>query len=375
MINDQRHLRARLAALAVGCIAALAAATTFPAGVDASTTTGPRFDKHRVVTTGLDNPRQLSVLPNGDLLVAEAGHGGNNPDNCFGRGEDQFCIGKTGKVTRIHGDTVKRVMTGLLSGASKDGSFAVGSDGASKRLGGGYFAIITAVPPGAVPQGLPGWQSGQLLKRHIGRPLRAIANVTAFEQRNDPDGEGVDSNPYSVLALRDQVLVADAAGDYIASVKNGKVRLWALMPEYGKRIDAVPTTLARGADGRVYVGELHSEIPGKARVWKYDRLGNPIRWWGGFTSITGVARGKDGSLYVSELFGGSCGFDQIPTCFPGRVVKVSPNGDRSYRRVPFPAGIVVRNGKVSVVTFSVSPSTGFGGNPAWSGQIWRVFGG
>ena len=83
---------------------------------------------------------------------------------------------------------------------------------------------------------------------------------------------------------------------------------------------------------------------------------------------------QDGSLYVSELFGGPCTFDQIPACFPGRVVKVSPNGDRSFRRVPFPAGIAVRNGHVNVAVFSVSPATGFGGNPAWSGAIWRAFG-
>ena len=84
----------------------------------------------------------------------------------------------------------------------------------------------------------------------------------------------------------------------------------------------MPTSLSLGPDGYIYVGELHSEQPGKAKVWKYDRRGNPVRSWGGFTTVTGVARGKDGSLYVSELFGGPCTFDQIPACFPGRVVKV-----------------------------------------------------
>jgi hypothetical protein len=184
----------------------------------------------------------------------------------------------------------------------------------------------------------------------------------------------VESNPYAVLALKHQVLVADAAGDYIASVHGGKVSTWAVMPEYGRKLDAVPTSLALGPDGRIYVGELHSEKPGKAKVWQFDRQGNAIRSWGGFTTVTGVARGRDGSLYVSELFGGSCTFDQVPTCFPGRVVKVSPNGDRSYRRVPFPAGIAVRNGHVNVAVFSISPAKGFGGNPDFSGAIWRVFG-
>jgi hypothetical protein len=269
----------------------------------------------------------------------------------------------------------KTVMQGLLSGAGADGSFAVGSDGAAKRLDGPYYSIITYAPPDVLPQGLPGWQSGKLVAKPAkGGKLHAVANITAFERRHDPDGEGFDSDPYSVLALPHQVLVADAAGDDIISVgRGGKMSLWALLPEYGKKVDAVPTVLTRGADGYIYVGELHSEKVGKAKVWKYDHQGHRLRSWGGFTTVTGVARSANGTLYVSELFGGSCTFDQIPQCFPGRVVRVKPNGDRSYRKVPFPAGVAVRHGKVFVSAFSISPAKGFGGNPDWSGAVWRIF--
>ena len=68
-----------------------------------------------------------------------------------------------------------------------------------------------------------------------------------------------------------------------------------------------------------------------------------------------------------------CGFDQIPDCFPGRVVKVAPDGTRTHVNVPFPAGIVTHLGRVYVNAFSVDPATGFGGNPAWSGQLWQIF--
>jgi hypothetical protein len=231
---------------------------------------------------------------------------------------------------------------------------------------------MTYAPPEIFPEGVPGRQAGKLLASRPGGKLRVVANISRFEERHDPDGEGFDSNPYSVLALKKKVLVADAAGDYIAQVsRQGKVSLWALMPEYGRRVDAVPTVVTKGNDGFVYVGELHSEQQGKAKVWKFDRHGNPLRSWGHFTTVTGVARGKDGSLYVSELFGG-CGFDKIPNCFPGRVVKVEPNGDRSAVRVPFPAGVAVKNGKVFVSAFSVSTAQGTFG-PGTSGQVWRVF--
>jgi hypothetical protein len=356
-------------------VAAVSAATLAPAqgngSPEAAAAQGDRT--HRVILSGLDNPRQLSLTPSGKaLVVAQAGHGGRS---CVGSGEDQTCIGRTGAVTKIKlGGGARDVMTRLLSGSGPDGSFATGADGASKRLGGQYFTIMTYAPPEAFPEGISGRQAGKLLAAKPGGKLRIVANISRFEKRHDPDGEGFESNPYSVLALKNKVLVADAAGDYIAQVnRKGKVSLWALMPEYGKRVDAVPTVVTKGNDGFVYVGELHSEQRGKAKVWKFDRQGNPLRSWNHFTTVTGVARSKNGTLYVSELFGGHCGFDKIPSCFPGRIVKVEPDGDRSYVKVPFPAGVAVKNGKVYANAFSISPGAGFGGNPAWSGQVWRVF--
>lgn len=360
-------------ALALASLVTVPANSTAPVGAHAEST--PKLGKHVMVTSGLDNPRQLNLTPNGDVIVAEAGHGSYNSANCSGSGGNRTCVGRTGSVIRIHNGHAHTVISGLLSGAGPDGSFATGGDGVSKRSGnrGAYFSIVTYAPPDLIPQGLPGWQAGRLLRMRPNGHLRGIANIARFEQNNDVDGEGVDTNPYSVLALKHRVLVADAAADYIAQVKGGKVSVWATLPEYGPKVDAVPTVVSQGRDGNIYVGELHSEIPGKAKVWKLDRRGNLLRSWGHFTTVTGVARGADGSLYVSELFGGSCTFDDIPKCFPGRVVKIAPNGQRSYRRVPFPAGVVVTHGKVYVAAFSVSPATGFGGNPAWSGAVWQIF--
>ena len=364
--------RSRAAGLVLGSIAALAAASFVPSNGIAATSPSakPHFSTHTAVAAGLANPRQLSLAPNGDIIVAEAGRGGKT---CQGQGQDAICVGRTGAVTRIHAGTAHEVVDGLLSGAGKDGSFAVGSDGAGKRAGGPYFTIITYAPQDVIPNGLPGWQSGKLLKFTAGGKLKVAGNIAKFERVHDPDGEGFDSDPYSLLVLQKQVLVADAAGDFIASVRHGKVSLWALLPEYGKKVDAVPTVVTRGHDGKIYVGELHSEQPGKAKVWQYDRNGNVTDSWGHLTTVTGVERTRDGTLYVSELFGGDCTFGQIPDCFPGRVVRISPDGTRSYRKVPFPAGIVATHGKVFVSAFSISPEGGFGGNPDWSGQVWRIF--
>jgi hypothetical protein len=300
-----------------------------------------------IVAKGLDNPRQLSRTPDGKLVVALAGKGRN-----------------TAKLAVIDDRHRWYAMRSFPSFADPDGSFAVGLNGASKRPGGKYYAVD--MPRTGAPR-----HDVWLLAKSPGGQAHKVVNIGAFERNHDPDGEGIESNPYSVLALKGKILVADAAGDYIAQVKGGKVRKWAVMPEYGNKVDAVPTVVSRGADGNIYVGELHSERPHKAKVWKFSRNGDRLRSWKGFTTVTGVARTGNGTLYVSELFGGPCGFDQIPDCFPGRVVKIAPNGHRTYYRVPFPAGIAARGNHVWVSAFSVSPGSGFGDNPDWSGQVWH----
>jgi hypothetical protein len=372
-MKNVRLRHPRMLAAATGVLALVGAAAVSTTPVDAKPSAGPQMARHVVIYSGLDNPRQLQRLQGGDFLVAEAGHGANDPHNCVGSGDNRMCAGTTGKVTRLRQGQATHVMTGLMSLAGGDGSFAVGSDGAGRFPGGPYYTIETWAPPSQMPPGLPAGQLGKLLSKWPGGTLHFAGNITRYERLNDPDGEGFDSDPYSVLVLNRQVLVADAAGDDILSVRNGHVRLWAALQEYGPKVDPVPTVLAKGPGGNILVGELHSEIPHQAHVWLYDRSGNRLRGWPGFTTITGVSRDRDGSLYVSELFGGTCGFNQIPSCFPGRVVKVAPDGTRTHVNVPFPAGIVAHLGRVYVNAFSVAPATGFGGNPDWSGQLWQVF--
>lgn len=326
---------------------------------------------HTVIATGLDNPRQLSVLPNGDLLVAQAGYGGHNPDNCFGKGQNKECIGISGRVTVVHDGRPADVMRGMLSVAGTDGTFATGPDGASMGPDGTYYAIMAGGDSSQVPPGLPAQQVGRLLAKSPGGQVHRVVNVSAYEARHNPDGEQIDSNPYSVLALSDKVLIADAAADDILQWQNGRLSTWAVLPD-GPNFDPVPTTLTLGPGGNIFVGELHSEIPQAARVWMYSPTGKVLNHWSGLTTVTGVARAADGTLYVSELLGGVCKPDQIPTCFPGRVVRIAPDGTRSHVSVPVPAGIVVDQGHIYVNAFSVAPAAGFGGNPAWGGQIWEI---
>ena len=322
-----------------------------------------------VVSRGLDNPRQLSFLPDGSvLLIAEAGSGG--PDCSPDGPEGETCIGFTGAVSGISAPrfvrtpvVATRYVTGLLSGAGPDGSAAAGSDGVSARSIQSIYTAMTFAPPDVLPEAPASDQAGKLLRNAPYRKAKVFADITGFEVANDPDDQGVDSNPYAVLALSGgRALVADAAGNSILSVSNtGAVSLFATLPNITTGpctgqpndngttgCDFVPTSPAQSPDGAIYVGALGSLVPGAGKVYKLDpRTGAITKQYAGFGSVTGVAVGADGSLYVSQL-----SFDPSQ----GKVTKVAPKGARTNVAVPFPAGVAVDpvSGSVFVSAFSIA---------------------
>jgi hypothetical protein len=377
---------------AVGLLAAPTASAAPVAGRSAANV-APR---PTVVVRGLNNPRQLSLVGGIELLIAEAGKGGRTQ---IGTGDDATFVGRTGSVSAVvypwlvnHSRPV-RVVTGLVSAASEGGVAAVGPDGVSARQPfRSIFVQQTSAPPDVLPSGLPSRQNGAVLvARTFGALARPLANITAFEVRHDPDGQGVESDPYAVLALPRSLLVADAAGNDVLRVsRRGRVSLFHTFanitggPCAGVSdpspafpgCNFVPTALARDRWGHVFVGALASEVPGAGRVVELDRTGQHVlRVWSGFTSVDGVAVARDGSLYVSQLEGAEA--HPFPTPFgptAGVLTRISPSGHRVSVDVPYAAGVAVgRGGAVYVAAFALSPSGGVGvpGHDT-SGQVWRL---
>lgn len=321
----------------------------------------------RVIATGLDNPRQLSY-DNGHLYVAEAGRGGKK---CIGQGpEGETCIGTSAAVTKVFWDggawKHRRLVGGLPSAAGKDGGFAVGLDGVS-ALNGCVWGVETWAPPEAgVPKSPPWNKLGKLLSIADGKATIA-ADISAVELKYNPHKASVDSNPYAVLALPDgRKIVADAAGNDLIEVSpNGKARPFTVFRDHDKH-ESVPTSLALGPDGKLYVGELNGEAEKPtARVWKVDPwTGKILGWKSGFGSITGIAFNDSGDLYVSQLFAST-------------VTKVS-HGKRTNVQVPFPAGVAVDpyDGKVYVSAWSIADRDGtvLEGKKTPGGQIWKILG-
>lgn len=321
-----------------------------------------------VLVKGLDNPRQLSWDERaGALVVAEAGRGGST---C----SEEGCLGATGRVSRITNPATEdahrsTILSGLFSAGAPDGSFAVGADGADVR-GRNLFTVITGGSP-EMPPSAGSDRSGWLLRSRLGVTAK-LANISAYEIKNNPDGKQVESNPYATLALNRsrRVLVADAAGNSVIAV-NPRTRKRTVFHEWTPRkgkAEFVPTSLAEDSRGNIYVGGLGSERKGKAKVMQFNSNGDRLRTWKGFTGVTGIAVDDNGVLYVSELFGGKQGL--------GQVIRVTAGG-REKVAVPLPAGIAVdSDGNVFVAAWSVADRDGSPGGgeapPLKSGRVLRL---
>jgi hypothetical protein len=345
---------------------------------------------HVVVVSGLNNPRQLVLVGNGELLIAEAGKGGKikatGPD-----GEATY-IGRTGSISVVYLPGLARhlqptrIVTGLMSGAGADGSFAVGSDGVAARSAHGRIYIQeTFAPRNVLPPSLLR-QDGMLLRAKPYHAAHRYVNITHFERSHDPDHKGFDSDPYAVITRKSDVLVADAAGNDILRVDGkGHIHVFHVFPNVrtGKcatqadpgpkfpGCNFVPTSMALDAQGNVYVGGLSSLTPHQGRVVKLSPDGKKVlRTWRGFTAVSGLAVSKSGVLYVSELMAA----EKHPAnpMITGVVTRINKKNVRAHRDVPFPAGLAINSsGQLFVAAWSVAPATGLAG-PGTSGQVWRM---
>lgn len=309
------------------------------------------------VATGLDNPRGVSIGPNGAVYVANAGRGG---PECSGKGEERQCLGKTARVVRVAGSDVSTVAGNFISAAGPGGVFAGPLTGVSVAPDGNVFAVSGSGEPAEIkslPKGVRK-KTGRVFAVSGGK-FSAVARVDRLEWKRNLDNVKGDrnSNPYAVLALPDRQIVADAGANAVLEVRGSKVRLLAVIPKNRGGSQPVPTSLTVDpATGDILVGELaFGGGKGGARVWRIPAAGGkPKLYAKGFTAITGIALGPDGSLFVTE-------FDRKPrTEDPeGLVVRVAPDGTRTSigaQELIAPTGAAVDStGAVYVSNYSVLP--------------------
>jgi hypothetical protein len=357
------------------------------------------------VATGLNNPRGLAFGPGGILYVGEAGLGAGNGSGGVAPG-----VGFTGSVGEIRDVSsahpeFRRIITGLASSADTGG--VVGPDGVSP-LGNGDIHIIMAESSTVVGAGHPAAplalvnQFGRLLKASQSGNWKVVADVGDFDyqwadqNKNAPwapVGQFPDANPYAVLSLPGRQYVADAGANTIDEIgANGSVRIVAFVPnpmlQLGPNLvpvsDSVPTCVAQGPDGFLYVGTLAfgayfaSGHQPESKVYRINPgLSNAILtdadvWASGFYPTTGCGFSR-GAFYVTEYFTTS-------PAAPGALVKIAlnPNGSAGARTVMgggqlrFPNGFAA-GGDGSVYVSNNSTSGGTPQSPgAPAGEVVRV---
>jgi len=157
-----------------------------------------------------------------------------------------------------------------------------------------------------------------------------VADTAAFEEENDPAGDGTDegSNPFDLARLNGgKTLIADAAGNtLLVSDEQGRLDWVASFPDKTGLpcppgfcvgtvpfpVDPVSTSVAIGPDGAYYVGELTGFpfTPGFSNVWRIAP-GTRHAACGtspacsvvvdGLTAVIDMQFGPDGALYVAQL--------------------------------------------------------------------------
>jgi hypothetical protein len=224
-----------------------------------------------------------------------------------------------------------------------------------------------------------GQQFGRLVRFKPNGKWSFEEDLAGFENDANPDRiEPPDSNPYGVLAGPGRTIYTDAGGNSLNAIAaNGSISNLAVFPSRSVPnifagpnpfpMQAVPTTVAQGPDGSLYVGQL-TGFPcpaGGARVYRVPANGGtPTIYAENLTKIIDIAFGKDGSLYVLEIstpngpppFGGTGALLRVPPG-GGTPVDVTPTVAGGFVA---PGGIAIgSDGALYITVNSISATAGF----------------
>jgi glucose/arabinose dehydrogenase len=356
-----------------------------------------------VAASGLNSPKHLTWGPGG-VYVVESGTGGSNcvsGPSTEGPGITQYCVGTTAAVDVITRHGVRSVLTGLPSVVDQSSMTASGPSAVTFYRGAlaVLYQDLLVGPDGATA--LPAPFANVAGRGLLALPKRShdtwipVVDFARFAATHPQDpatlgglGETVyDSDPYDVTPYKDGFAVVDAAANSLLYVdpRHG-VRLLARFPTEPQTVpagvlgpvamtiqaQAVPTSVAVGPDGALYVGTLRGvpSLPGGSQIYRIDSHGTVSVYASGLTAVTAIAFDKHGRLLATEL---STGGLLAPPAVPGALVRIDTH--HTVTTLPVdglfaPTGVAVApNGDVYVSNYGRSAGTA---TP--SGQVLRITG-
>ena len=361
-------------------VAAVTAVGSVVAALAAVATSAPTIT---TVMTGLNSPRGLGFAPNGDLVVVEAGNGaapcvpGTNTMDLPPR-NSPICTGSSGSISVVSNDSSgqQRVQTGWPSWRSdapgQQFVEVTGPQDIGFPTNGRAFVTVGwgGTPASRSNPAALGKAFGRLVQTGPNGKRRTAADIAGYEQAHNPAGGPIDSNPYGVLSEPGGTYVTDAGANALYLVRGWNVSLVATFPAQPRTCttpfpappvqESVPTTVVRGPDKALYVGEL-TGFPfcaGLARIWRVVPGEQPKVFLSGFKMIIDMAYAKDGTLYVLQ-------YASSPFALggPGQIVRVAVDGTRSIldtgAALQQPAGLAIgKDGALYVSNKTVTPGGG-----------------
>ncbi|MGI8475810.1 MAG: ScyD/ScyE family protein [Thermomicrobiales bacterium] len=276
-----------------------------------------------VAAGGLTNPRGVAWGPDGGMLVAEAGSGG---EAAAGEGAGvappvgPYGGGPTAAVASIQNRCPVAVAVGLPSAISATGEVLGAS--AVAFAGDARFVLVSG---GGAAHGNPGMANG-VYRIDADGTATLLADLGQWVQDNpvaapptaDADPEGV---------FPQMIPASDGKSLWIVERNSGQLLSVSLDGTVTRKADFSvdnqgPTTIAAAADRGVYVG-FFSAAPFAdkgAAVMKVGADGSIATVWKGLTMVSAIAVDADGTLYATE-YSKSRGRAPFSVQGSGRLVK------------------------------------------------------
>ena len=378
--------------IATAAVAVMAAGLAGTAAIPALAKAAPQSVRITVLKSGLNAPRHL-VATGAGVVVTEAGSVAPvGKSNCAtgpsteGAGTSLFCSSRTGIIVSISSrGKVTPVLRGLPSVTEEADKEVTGPSAIAWGHGQEAVTIDDFLTKKNGTNGLEPKPFASIFGdlKLVSRKKTAKVSIAGFAAAHPQSASSLgtfpgelpwDSDPYDVIAYRGGWAVADAgANDVVWVSASGRVSLLARFPASPQEVppgvignpkpvsveaQAVPTSLAVGPGGALYVGVLRGapSDAGTAYIARVVPGHAPTIWAKGLSTVTAIAFDREGRLLATEF---STGGLLSPPTVPGALVRVSNHG-KTVTTLPVPGlyqptGVAVSaNGTVYVSNYGDS---------------------